>query len=124
MKYIITESKFENLVIEYLDKMFDVTDINWTNPYDIIDDETGEEGDDESRILFYIGDYNGGDDRCFMWYGCEYYDKGSKARELCPIVQLEHPYDIQLNGYFDDKWHEPFKKWFTKNFNLPVKTIE
>jgi len=124
MRYVITESKLESVIIAYLDETFDVSDINWTNPYDIIDDETGEEGDDENRILFYIGDYNGDEDGCFMWYGCGYFDKGSKATELCPIIQLEHPYDLQLNGYFGDIWHEPFKKWFTHNFELPVKTIE
>jgi hypothetical protein len=124
MRYVITESKLESVIMTYLDDIFDVDDINWTNPYDIIDDETGEEGDDESRILFYIGDYNGDEDGCFMWYGCEYFDEGSKAKELCPIVQLEHPYDIKLDGYFGDKWHEPFKKWFTNHFELSVKTIE
>jgi hypothetical protein len=124
MRYVITESKLESVIMTYLDDIFDVDDINWTNPYDIIDDETGEEGDDESRILFYIGDYNGDEDGCFMWYGCEYFDDGSKAKELCPIVQLEHPYDIKLDGYFGDKWHEPFKKWFTNHFELSVKTIE
>jgi hypothetical protein len=122
MKYVITESKLESAIITYLDEIFDVNDINWTYRYDYDDD--GFENEDENQIVFYVGDYNGEDDGCFMWYGCEYFDKGSKAKELCPIVQLEHPYDIKLNGYFDDKWHEPFKKWFTDNFKLPVKTIE
>lgn len=122
MKYVITESKLESAIITYLDEIFDVNDINWTYRYDYDDD--GFENEDENQIVFYVGDYNGEDDGCFMWYGCEYFDKGSKAKELCPIVQLERPYDIKLNGYFDDKWHEPFKKWFTDNFKLPVKTIE
>jgi len=122
MKYVITESKLESAIITYLDEIFDVNDINWTYRYDY--DDNGFENEDENQIVFYVGDYNGEDDGCFMWYGCEYFDKGSKAKELCPIVQLEHPYDIKLNGYFDDKWHEPFKKWFTDNFKLPVKTIE
>jgi len=122
MKYVITESKLESAIITYLDEIFDVNDINWTYRYDYDDD--GFENEDENQIVFYVGDYNGEDDGCFMWYGCEYFDKGSKAKELCPIVQLEHPYDIKLNGYFDDKWHQPFKKWFTDNFKLPVKTIE
>jgi hypothetical protein len=122
MKYIITESKLEEIIINYFDNMFDVTDINWTYVVDYDDD--GYEYEDENAILFYIGDYGGPDEGCFRWYGCEYFDEGSKAREICPILQIEHPFDIQLNGYFGDKWHEPFKKWFTKHFEFPVKTIE
>ncbi len=123
MKYTITESKLNEIIIDYLEKMFDVTDINWTHSYEY-DDDGYEEYEDENAIIFYIGDYNGPDDGCFRWYGCEYFDEGSNAKDLCPIVQVEHPFDIQLNGYFGNNWHEPFKKWFTKHFDLPVKTIE
>ena len=123
MKYIITESKFENLVIEYLDELFDVEDINWTYAQEW-DEDTNQHQEDENAIVSYIGDYNGDDDGCFRWYECEYFNEGSIPREICPIVNVEHPHDLKLNGYFGDKWHEPFKKWFTKNFNLPVKTIE
>jgi hypothetical protein len=55
MKYIITESKLESATIDILDEMFPVEDINWYHPYDY-DDDTGQEGDDENRIEFYMGD--------------------------------------------------------------------
>jgi hypothetical protein len=29
-----------------------------------------------------------------------------------------------LDGFFNDLWHEPFKKWIMENFDLPVKTVE
>lgn len=122
MRYVITESKLESAIIAYLDETFDVDDTNWTNAYDYDDD--GYEYEDENVILFYIGDYNGEDDSCFRWYDCEYFNKGSYARTICPTVQVEHPYDLQLNGYFGDTWKEPFKKWFTKRYDLPVKTID
>jgi hypothetical protein len=28
-----------------------------------------------------------------------------------------------LNGYFGDKWKQPFIDWFWDKFNVPVKTI-
>jgi hypothetical protein len=108
MKYIITESRLEETITNYLDELFDVDNINYTVPYEYNDD-TGEEYDD---------------DTCFRYYFWEYFDEGSEARELCPIVNVEFPYDERLNAYFGDKWVGPFKKWFYKNFDLPVKTVE
>ena len=29
-----------------------------------------------------------------------------------------------LNGYFGDRWHQPFKDWFMEHFKKPIKTIE
>jgi hypothetical protein len=123
MKYIVTESKLENLVIEYLDEMFDVNDIHWTNPLED-DYDTGEEWEDENRVIFYIGDYNGEDDGCFYWYDCNYFTPNSPASKKCPTVSVEIQYENQLNAYFGDLWREPFKKWFKQHFELPVKTID
>ena len=123
MKYIITESKLENLIIEYIDKIFDVNDIHSTNPLED-DDETGEEWEDENRVVFYIGDYNGEDEGCFYWYACDYFNPNSPASEICPMVSVDVQYEKQLNASFGDLWKEPFKKWFKEHFELPVKTIE
>jgi hypothetical protein len=123
MKYIITESKLENLIIEYIDKIFDVNDIHSTNPLED-DDETGEEWEDENRVVFYIGDYNGEDEGCFYWYACDYFNPNSPASEICPMVSVDVQYEKQLNAYFGDLWKEPFKKWFKEHFELPVKTID
>lgn len=123
MNYIITESRLESTIYEYLNKTFDVDDINWHHPYDY-NDETGEEGDDENRIEFYIGDFDEGDNVCFRWYACDYFTIGGHARSICPTIQIESPYDNILNGYFGDLWHEPFKKWIKDNFDIDVKTVE
>ena len=120
---VITESKLEKTIIEYINEMFDVDDIHYINPLEY-DDETGEEWDDDNRVLFYIGDYQGEDEGCFRWYGCEYFDPNSPASEICPTVSLEIEYENQLNGYFGDMWKEPFKKWFKYHFDLPVKTVD
>jgi hypothetical protein len=124
MKYIIAESRLENIVIEYLNGMFDVNNINSMNPYEY-DNETGEEYDDDTRVEFYLGDHeNGMIVDIFKWYDCMYFYHDSSAQDICPTVVIEHPYDDKLIAYFGDKWEEPFKKWFTENFDLPVKTVE
>jgi hypothetical protein len=123
MKYIIAESRLENIVIEYLNGMFDVSNVNYTNPIEYNHD-TREEYEDETRVEFYLGDYEDGETTIFKWYDCGYFNPGSSAQDICPTVVIEHPYDDRLIAYFGDKWEEPFKKWFTENFDLPVKTVE
>jgi hypothetical protein len=123
MKYVITESQLEKNILYYIDELFDVTNIHFTNPLEY-DDETGEEFEDSNRLQFYIGDYNGEDEGCFFWYDCDYFNPNSPASEKCPIVSVENEYKNQLDGYFGNMWHGPFKKWFKEHFELPVKTIE
>jgi hypothetical protein len=122
MKYIIAESKLEQTIMNYFDKIFDVENIKYVNPIED-DNETGEEWEDENRLDFYIGDYYD-DSSCFKWYNCEYFNPGSPAEEICPTVTVEYPYVNTLNGYFGDVWQEPFKKWIKLHFDLPVKTVE
>jgi len=123
MKYVITESQIDTLIMKQLDKMFDVSNINWTHPYEY--DENGEEFEDSERMDFYFGDY--GDDSVFMWYGKGYWGdnqhdyRGYKSKS--PIVDIEEPYHSYLNGLFGNRWYEPFKVWFKENFNVNVKTV-
>lgn len=123
MKYLITESKLEESILYYINELFDVNDINWTNALEQ-DDEYSKEWEDKNQVVFYIGDYNGEDEGCFYWYACDYFNPNSPAREKCPTVSVEIKYEKQLNGYFGDLWKEPFKKWFKEHFELPVKTID
>ena len=123
MKYVITESKLEESILYYINELFDVNNIHWTNPFGH-DDETDEEWEDENRVVFYIGDYTGEDEGCFYWYACDYFNPNSPASKICPMVSVEVQYERQLNAYFGDLWKEPFKKWFKEHFELPVKTID
>ena len=122
MKYIITESKLEEAIINYLDGLFDIQNLHHVPSYSY-DDETGEEWEDGNRIVFYVGDYEGDDDGCFYWYSCEYFGPNSSLSEKCPMVSMEPKYEYQLNGFFGDVWQEPFKKWIDLHFGLPVKSI-
>jgi len=123
MKYIITESRLNQAIVDYINKLFPIDEINYINPYDY-DDETDEEGDDENRVEFYIGDYDEGDNTIFRWYDCDYFFLYSEPRKRCPLIVVEDQYKRELDGFFNDLWHEPFKKWIMKNFDLPVKTVE
>jgi len=123
MKYVISESKLEQVIIEYISGLFPIDEINYTNP-DVYDDEYEEVYEDENMVQFYLGNYDDGENNTFLWLGPEYFDKNSSARDRSPVVVVDHPYDDQLISYFNDQWEEPFKKWFMKNFNLPVKTVE
>lgn len=123
MKYLITESQLDQAIIKYLDELFQVDDINFHYPLEY-DEETGEEYEDEHRINYFIGDYEDGDNDIFKWYGCDYFNEGSHARTICPTVDVETKYSDILNGYFGDRWEEPFKIWFKRKFEDPVKTVE
>jgi hypothetical protein len=123
MKYIISESRLEESILHYINELFDVNEIHINNPLEY-DDETGEEWEDTNRLQFYIGDYNGEDEGCFFWYDCDYFNPNSASSEKCPIVVVDDEYKNQLDGYFGNMWHGPFKKWFKEHFELPVKTIE
>jgi len=64
MKVLITESQLDTYVFKTLDEMFPEDEVNYVIPYEY-DDETGEEGEDECRLLFYLGDYEGDDEGIF-----------------------------------------------------------
>ena len=127
MKYIITENRLNSAIIEYINELYDVSDINWTHPYEY-NDETDEEYEDGNIVDFYKGDYEGpyDSDFCFRWYDPEYYAGGDYVglQKKCPILEVHENEGETLNAYFGDKWHEPFKRWFEENFELPIKTIE
>lgn len=119
---IIKESNLDSVIMNYLNELFQVNDIHYHFPID--HNEEDEEYEDENRVNYFIGDYEDGDNDIFKWYSCDYFNEGSHARTICPTVDLETKYSSILNGYFGDRWIEPFKSWFEKNFGDPVKTVE
>jgi hypothetical protein len=127
MKYIITESKLEEIIVNYLNKMYDVNNINWKYPLEN-DEETDNWEEDPNKRYFYKGD-DEYDDRIFLWYDKEYWnvERSDNARNFyqkSPVLDFENANDLEiLNGYFGDKWVPIFKKWFEDNFGVPVKSI-
>ena len=128
MKYIIKESKINDLVINFLNQMYDVDKMNYHHPYDTFV-ENGEwvEGENSDLCDFYIGDYNE-NEGLFRWYGKGYWtgqnEIGDRRRNESPILSFmnDDEYDI-LQGMFGENWKPAFKMWFENNFNYPVKTV-
>lgn len=121
MKYSISELRMNEVVIKYLDNLFDVNRIDGSHPVEY-DSHNSEYLEDNTIVKFYFD--NDEIDTCFIWYGCENYPPDSDVRKQCPIISIDFHYGKILNSYFGDFWKKPFKLWFTKNFNLPVKTID
>ena len=128
MKIIITESKLNQAVIDYLNDTYDTNNIGWS--YGI--DEWGNEVD--YAIEFYVGDFEEGDNTVFRWYGEDYWtsEEGElwtdeyikEMKNKSPQLEIyDNTVYRTLNGYFGDKWKQPFIDWFWDKFNVPVKTI-
>ena len=128
MKIIITESKLNQAVIDYLNDTYDTNNIGWS--YGI--DDWGNEVD--YAIEFYEGDYEEGDNTVFRWYGEDYWtsEEGElwtdeyikEMKNKSPQLEIyDNTVYRTLNGYFGDKWKQPFIDWFWDKFNVPVKTI-
>jgi uncharacterized protein involved in tellurium resistance len=127
MKYIITESSLDKVIFKYLDEIFPTDNIRTYVTIDF-DDETGEEYDDESQIIFYEGPENYNENNeLFRWYGCDFFYENAPQRQnqTCPVVIVKHPYDDDLSDTFgEDSWQEAFKQWMMEKYNLPVTTVE
>ena len=131
MRIIITESKLNQAVIDYLNETYDTNNIGWTPGIDDFGNEV------DYAIEFYEGDYEEGDNTVFRWYGEDYWESdegssyGEEDDEYIKEMKNKSPqleiYDntiyTTLNGYFGDKWKQPFIDWFWDKFHVPVKTI-
>ena len=110
MKYIITESSLDKVIFKYLDEIFPTDNIRTYVTIDF-DEETGEEYDDESQIIFYEGPENYNENNeLFRWYGCDFFyeDAPQRQNQTCPIVVVNHPYDDDLSDTFGESggWEE------------------
>jgi hypothetical protein len=119
MEYVITESRLNQTVKNFLNSTLDVENINWT----FIIDDWGNEQDD--GIVFYLGDYLD-DEVIFRLYNEDYWSGASDyLKPLSPMLYIEDQGLLNsLEGYFNDAWKEGFKEWFFETFNIPVKTID
>ena len=122
MKYIITESRLEETIINYLEKEYGDVYMEYGN------DDDGEEtdclatfwGDDEKAIA---------STREIFWYikKCWWLNNGDSSRiniDDYPMLTMEERDLGRLNGFFGTMWHTPFKKWFKQKFDLDIVTIK
>ena len=126
MKIIITENKFKEGILKYINSMFDINDIGWTYGIDDWGNEVGY------AIEFYSGDYEEGGSTLFRWYGEDYWvsEESSgwgniKEKKLnSPILEFEDEQHYNnLQGLFGNLWKPLFIEWFWDKFHVPVKTI-
>jgi len=128
MKYLITENKLNQTIMSYIDKVYGEKKIYMSKA--LID---GKEV--EGAYDFFTDDYSEGidEDYLFLWSESKYYyntminDSIRKQKLLrdCPILEVTNTGSSKgkFIELFGDRWHEPFKEWFTNKFGLPVKTL-
>jgi len=117
MKVVITESRLESLIIDYLNDSY-YPDYGW-------EDEEYYRGELKinNKLNFYIDDIDS-----YIYYGCNSGEKNDKNFEpsgkleyyKCPLLSI-YPYMAQrLDSAFGDIWKPIFKKWFEDNTGLEV----
>ena len=134
MKYVITESKLNSAIYEFIDQAFASEDGN-TEIYKL--PTLNEEGEELIEAYDFANeDYysDSGSDYLFAWTGEKYYESltpsyitGSEFERLSSQAPLVEIYDTdalsRLNGYFGDTWKPVFKQWFKDKTGMDYKTI-
>jgi hypothetical protein len=138
MKYLITESKLDHVIYDYLDELFAAENGN-TEIYKLEVFSTQPENRNEpleGQYDFVNDDYyeTNNQEYLFSWTGKEYYESitpnyitnyeyemlASKA----PIVSINDVDRVKkLDSYFGDLWKPAFKKWFKDKTEMDYKTL-
>ncbi len=132
MKVIITESKLEKVIYDFMDELFAAENGN-TEIHKLESLSASEELNKpiEGAYEFLNDDYYEHDQEyLFSWTGKEYYENhqrqsfGARLINEAPIVEiLDYERIKKLDSYFGDIWKPVFKKWFENKVNLPIKTL-
>ena len=124
MKVLITESRLEKLVIDYLDDIY-VPDYGWNenNRYGSYQQDVDKFGD----LVFFIDDQDS-----YIYYGCNanagpedefFAGYGHLHNYKCPLLSVYPAVAQRLDSTFGDIWKPIFKKWFEKNTGLEVTQL-
>lgn len=135
MKYIITESKLDQVIYDYLDELFAAENGN-TEIYTLQTIDVDNE-DVEGSYDFVNDDYYEGDNQEYLFSltTAEYYKtihpKYITKHELetlsndAPIVGIYDKDKLnQLNSYFGDMWKPKFKQWFKDKTGMDFKSLD
>ena len=135
MKVILTESKANTLIYNFIDKTFAAKDGN-TKIYKLqafIDDEPLIDAYDFVNADYYSDE--GVDEYLFTWTGKEYYmtiysqgditkDEYERFSSLSPNVEITDTDALKrFNTYFGDLWKPVFKQWFKDKTGMDYKTL-
>ena len=134
MKYIITESKLNSSIYNFMNDLFSSKDGN-PEIYKL------DSLDNDGRPLldsfdFVNSDYysDEGSEYLFSWTGKEYfktvYSQGYITKfeyegmlSESPTVFLDSDAKEKLNTFFGDLWEPVFKQWFKDKTGLDYKTL-
>ena len=127
MKYVITESKLNSAIYDYIDNLFkEGKKIHMVKHIARADDDTLSDEEVEGAYDFF----HKGEDELFTWTGREYYERPynkfawTKWLELAPVVEIVDYSKLDtLNNMFGDLWRPVFITWFENTFSLPIKTL-
>jgi hypothetical protein len=120
MKVVITESRLEKLVTDYLDDLY-YPDYGWANP-DVYQKDVKQYGD----LVFFIDDQDS-----YVYYGCNAGNENDKMfasyghlyNYKCPLLSIYPRISERLDSTFGDIWKPIFKKWFENNTGLEVAQL-
>jgi len=124
MKVVISESRLESSIIDYLDDTF-TPDYGWGN-----NTRHGSYKEDVDRygdVVFFIDDQD-----TYIYFGCnanagpedEYFaGYGYLHNYECPLLLVYPREGEMLTRMFGDRWLPVFKKWFENNTKLEVAQI-
>ena len=125
MKVVITESRLESLIIDYLNDSY-YPDYGWkgNSKSDVgYQDEVDKWGD----IVFFVDDQES-----YIYYGCNanagpedefFAGYGHLHNYKCPLLSI-YPYMSQrLDSAFGEIWKPIFKKWFEEHTGLEVAKL-
>jgi serine kinase of HPr protein (carbohydrate metabolism regulator) len=133
MKYIITESKLNQAIYDFIDKLFAAengdTEIIKMPGIDM-------DGSEMNGTYDFVNNdyYDNEGEYLFGWTGKEYYDSLTTNQitqhemetlsNKSPIVVIYDKNKInQLNNVFGDIWKPVFKQWFKDKSGLDYKTL-
>jgi hypothetical protein len=134
MKYLITESKLEQGIYDYLDELFAAENGN-TEIHKLKSiDEDGNEMVGSYDLVnddYYDGDNQ---DYLFSWTDVPYYElitphfitqhEMEKLSKKAPNVEIHDKNKVMsLNSIFGEMWKPIFIKWLQDKVNLPIKTL-
>lgn len=134
MKYLITESKLERAIYQYIDKLF--ASENGNTEIHKLEGLDSDGNPVEGSYDFVNDDYYDGNNQDYLlsWTAKEYYeqllphyitqDEFKKLSQKAPNVEIYDKGKVKiLNSIFGEMWKPIFIKWFQDKVNLPVKTL-
>jgi len=119
MKIIISESRVNDAIYNFIDSYYDVDMINVESMPNM------DHKKENCGLDYYISDEDY-DETIFKLYFKDYWIyKNDPKIELSPLLIFEdEEFYENLDNIFGNRWNPVFVQWFKDKFNQDIKTIE